>query len=223
MNGFANIVLLMLFVPGVAGGSDQAVIESVHATQDVALDLDPRSDFWRTSRPVYMEEDGPGKTTPRYPTEVRTRWTKRNLYLLLVCPYEELHLKPAPNPQKETNELGNWDVAEVFVGSDCANIKRYMGFEISPQGEWVDLDIDLSKPHHELGWTWNSGFGVKARMDEDTDTWHGAMRILLAAVDARFPIVGNTMRINLFSESGAAFPSASGNGAASAERLVSPT
>jgi hypothetical protein len=41
MNGFANIVLLMLFVSGVAGGSDQAVVESVHATQDVPLHLDP--------------------------------------------------------------------------------------------------------------------------------------------------------------------------------------
>jgi hypothetical protein len=98
MNGFASILLLMRFVSGVAGGSDQAVIESVHATQDVALDLDPRSDFWRTSRPVYMEEDGPGKTTPRYPTEVRTRWTKRNLYLLLVCPYRSRQrLRRRPN------------------------------------------------------------------------------------------------------------------------------
>ena len=56
-----------------------------------------------------------------YRTEVRTRWTKNNLYFLFVCPYEELHLKPAPNTQKETNELWNWDVAEVFVGSDFKN------------------------------------------------------------------------------------------------------
>jgi len=41
----------------------------------------------------------------------------KNLYFLFTCPYEELHLKPSPNIQKETNELWNWDVAEVFVGS----------------------------------------------------------------------------------------------------------
>ena len=100
MNGFANIVLLMLFVSGVAGGSDQALIESVHATQDVALHLDPTSEFWRASRLAYMEKDGFGKIVPRYRTEVRTRWTKSNLYFLFVCPYEELDLKPAPNTQK---------------------------------------------------------------------------------------------------------------------------
>ena len=42
MNGFANIALLMLFVSCVAS-SDQAVIESVQATQDVPLHLDPTS------------------------------------------------------------------------------------------------------------------------------------------------------------------------------------
>ena len=201
MNGFANIVLLMLFVSGPAGGSDQAVIESVHTSQDVPLDLDPTSAFWRASRPVYMEKDGFGKIVPRYRTEVRTRWTKSNLYFLFICPYEELHLKPAPNTQKETDELWNWDVAEVFIGSDFTNIRRYKEFEVSPQGEWVDLDIDLSKPHHEEGWTWDSGFEVKARIDESTHTWYGAMRIPLAAIDTRAP-VNNTMRINLFRSQG---------------------
>ena len=71
MNGFANIVLLILFVSGVAGASDQAVIESVHATEDVPLQLDPTSEFWRASRPIYMEKDKFGKIIPRYRTEVR--------------------------------------------------------------------------------------------------------------------------------------------------------
>jgi cellulose/xylan binding protein with CBM9 domain len=202
MNGFASILLLTLFVSGVPVASEHAVIESVEATQDVSLDVDPTSAFWRASRPVYMEKDRYGKTIPRYRTEIRTRWTKNNLYFLFVCPYEQLHLKPAPNTQKETNELWNWDVAEVFVGSDFANIKRYKEFEISPQGEWVDLDIDLSKPQHEGGWTWNSGFEGKARIDEGTHTWYGAMRIPWAAVEARPPVTGMTMRINLFRSQG---------------------
>src|SRR5260370_28568825 len=92
MNGFANIVLLMLFVSAGAGGSDQVVIESVHATQDVPLHLNPTSDFWRASRPVYMEAAGLGYLVPRHATDVRTGWTKCNLYLLLVCPYSGLQL-----------------------------------------------------------------------------------------------------------------------------------
>ena len=48
----------------------------------------------------------------------------------------------------ETNELWNWDVAEVFIGSDFKNIRRYREFEVSPQAEWVDLDLNLDAPRH---------------------------------------------------------------------------
>src|SRR5207245_3684319 len=118
MNGFAKSLLMLLFSSSVAGASDQAVIESVHAAQDVSLDLDPISPFWRASSPVFLEKDTLGKVAPRYRTEVLTRWTKNNIYFLFVCPYQQLYLKPSPAPQQETNQLWNWDVAEVFIGSD---------------------------------------------------------------------------------------------------------
>ena len=202
MNGFAKLLFLLLVIASVALAADHAVIESVRAEQDVPLTLDPASPFWKPSRPVYMEQDNFGKTVPHYRTEVRTRWTKNYLYFLFICPYEELYLNPSPSTDKETYELWNWDVAEVFIGTDFSNIKRYKEFEISPQGEWIDLDIDLSKPHHEEGWVWNSSFEVKARIDRATHTWYGAMRIPMAAIDARPAAAGNTMRINLFRSQG---------------------
>ena len=78
------------------------------------------------------------------------------------------------------------------------NIRRYKEFEISPQGEWVDLDIDLDAPHHEDGWLWNSGFQAAARIDRTGKTWYGFMRIPYAAIDPRPAAAGNTLRINLF-------------------------
>src|ERR1017187_10567415 len=202
MISFARAFVILLLVCAPALAADQAVADSTVATQAVPLTLDPASRFWSASRPIYMEKDSFGKTVPRYRTEVRSRWTKDNLYFLFICPYDQLHLKPEPNTREETNQLWNWDVAEVFVGSDFADIKRYKEFEVSPQGEWVDLDIDLSKPHHEDGWTWNSGFEVKARIDEATHTWYGAMRIPWAAIDARPAAAGNTLRVNLFRSQG---------------------
>src|SRR3989454_3333934 len=73
-------------------------------------------------------------------TEVRTGWTAQNLYFLFVCPYEQLNLRPNPKTSTETYGLWNWDVAEVFIGADFKDVKRYEEFEISPQGEWTDLD-----------------------------------------------------------------------------------
>lgn len=176
--------------------------QSVYALQEVALDTDPRTPFWKDTKPVYAEVDSHGILIPTYRTEVRSRWTSKNLYLLFVCPYQELYLKPSPDRLKETNELWNWDVAELFIGSDFKDIKRYKEFEVSPQGEWVDLDINLSLPHHETGWTWNSGFEVAARIDRGARVWYGAMRIPFKSIDERAPAAGNFFRANLFRSQG---------------------
>jgi hypothetical protein len=198
MSGFAKLFVTALlgFLPALAAG--QALFESTFSKQDVALELDPASAFWSEARPVYMEKDSFGNAVPRYRTEVRSRWTKDNLYFLFVCPYEQLHLKPDPNTRQETNELWNWDVAEVFIGSDFENIKRYKEFEVSPQGEWVDLDIDLNKPHHEDGWKWSSEFEASAKIDAPKHIWYAGMRIPLKAIDPRRATTGNTLRVNLF-------------------------
>ena len=158
------------------------IFKSIYASKDVALETDPRSAFWRDAVPVIADRDTQGQPVANHRTEIRSRWTNNNLYLLFVCPYEELHLKPNPNTDGETNELWNWDVAEIFLGSDFKDIRRYKEFEVSPQGEWIDLDIDLALPHHEVGWTWNSGFEVSARIDRKAKIWYGAMRIPFASL-----------------------------------------
>jgi hypothetical protein len=185
-----------------AQDADSGIFKSVYVVHDVSLETNPHSDFWREAVPVYAEVDVRGSIVPNYRTEVRSRWTKENLYLLYICPYEELYLKPAPNTVAETNKLWNWDVAELFIGSNLENIRRYKEFEVSPQGEWIDLDINLELPNHEVGWTWNSGFQVAARIDRKAKIWYGAMRIPFAALDERAPAAGNIFRANLFRSQG---------------------
>ena len=204
MNGFAKALLPILLLTNIVLAFEPAEIESVQAKHDVSLSLDPASEFWGASSLISMDKDSQGHVVPDYRTEVRTRWTANNLYFLFICPYEQLNLKPSPDRNHETNQLWNWDVAEVFLGSDFKDIQRYKEFELSPQGEWVDLDIDLHNPHHEEGWTWNSGFQVKARIDPAAHIWYGAMRIPWKAIDSRHPAVGNTLRINLFRSQGPA-------------------
>jgi len=181
--------------------ADEALL-SVRASQDVALDTQPDSQFWREARPLTMDRENNGKRLRGDVVVVRSRWTTGNLYFLFQCPYDELYLKANPATATETNELWNWDVAEVFIGSDFQNIRRYKEFEVSPQGEWVDLDIDLAKPHHEDGWTWNSGFLATARIDEHRKVWYAAMRIPISAIDSRPPAEATEFRINLYVSEG---------------------
>jgi len=196
------IVALIFVVARLAPAADEGVLESAQAPQDVAPSTDPAISFWQVAPPVFADKTPYGQTLPRYRTEIRSRWTEKNLYFLFICPYEKLYLKPSPATATETNRLWEWDVAEVFIGSDFQNIRRYREFEISPQREWIDLDIDLSKPHHEEGWTWNSGFVVAARIDSASKTWYGAMRIPFSALQSQPPAVGEGFRINMFRSQG---------------------
>jgi hypothetical protein len=190
----------LLFATGAAHAQnvDSSTFKSIYAARDVSLSTSPQSEFWREAKPIYIDVDIDGNPQPRYKTTVRSRWTNENLYVFFECPYDELYLKPDPDTVAETNQLWKWDVAEIFLGSDFQNIRRYKEFELSPQGEWIDLDIDLSLPHHESGWTWKSGFKVAARIDRKAKIWYGAMRIPFAALDQRTPAAGNIFRANLF-------------------------
>ena len=179
------------------------VIASHRAAADFALTADPDAASWKGIAGIFMENGPKGEVHPDHRTEVRSRWTKDNVYFLFICPYQELHLHPHPAVSNETNQLWDWDVAEVFVGSDFQRIRRYKEFEMSPQGEWVDLDIDRDHPLPEGGWLWNSGFEVKARINSEKKIWYGEMRIPMKSIDPRPPVAGLEMRINFYRCQGA--------------------
>ncbi len=202
MNRSAIVCLILVGFAAVAAGVDDKSIESMKADNDAMLMTDPAASFWRLGPAVYAERDTYGKPLPGYRTEIRSRWTKDNLYFLFVCPYDTLYLKADANTSTDTFRLWDWDVAEVFIGSDFQTIRRYKEFEVSPQGEWIDLDIDLTKPQHEDGWKWNSGFQISTRIDRAAKTWYAALRIPFAAIDPRPPAEGNTFRINLYRAQG---------------------
>ena len=156
--------------------SNQAIAGFIN--RESPPDTDPDSSFWSHAPRVIAEGDFYGNPIPGHRTEILLQWTQESLYLLFVCPYQELNLKLNPNLTDETYELWNWDVAEVFIGDGFKNIRRYKEFEVSPQGEWVDLDVNLDNPPHETGWVWKSGCEVAARIDAGPKIWYGFMRLL---------------------------------------------
>jgi hypothetical protein len=198
----SHFLLAVFFLALTCAGQEKPTVDSLHAQRDVQLIVDPASPFWRAAQPIYAEADKGGQVLPEYRTEIRTRWTKNNIYFLFICPYKTLYLKPTPITAHETNELWNWNVAEVFIGSDFKDIKRYKEFEVSPHNEWVDLDIDLKKPHHENGWVWNSGFEHMTRIDAAKHIWYVALKIPFKAIDTPSPATGKMFRVNLYRTEG---------------------
>ena len=190
--------LFCLCLTNATAQDDSKTINSVYSKADFSLNADPNSSEWKTVKGVIAERGPRGELTPGHKTEIRSRWTDKNLYLLFICKFDQLYSKPNPSTTSETPRLWDWDVAETFIGSDFQDIKRYREFQVSPHGEWVDLDIDRNPtpPNHNL--QWNSGYEVKARINEKDKIWYGEMRIPLDKIDRRKPQAGQDLRINFF-------------------------
>ena len=174
------------------------VLVSIVSARDWEPAADAASEEWAGIPGVQATKDFFGEKVSLPPTEIRSRWTQKNLYLLFVCPYQKLNLKPNPVTNAETNELWNWDVAEAFIGSDYLKISSYKEFQVSPQGEFVDLDIDQDDPNPQKAVEWQSGFTVAARVDEKRKIWYGEMKIPFSSVDVKMPNPGDQLRIGLF-------------------------
>jgi hypothetical protein len=184
--------------PAAEPPSPRPRFSSARLDHDLPLSADPARAEWRDAPMVKVATDYFGQPLPGPPMIVRSRWTKDHLSFLFECPYDLLNLHPNPNTEAETNQLWNWDVAEVFIGWDFDRIGKYKEFEVSPQGEWVDLDIDRDTPRAAEGARWNSGYTVKSRIDSAAKIWYGEMRIPFAAIDPKPPDAGRQYRLGLY-------------------------
>src|SRR4030095_12614183 len=78
----------------VAGATGQqappAVFESVYSDRELDLNPDPGAAFWTSAPRVVVDHDYFGQPVAAPLTEVRSRWTMQNLYLLYSFGIDEL-------------------------------------------------------------------------------------------------------------------------------------
>lgn len=197
-----TIFALNLAIAVLTSAAD-GVLESRYAARDARLTADPQAVLWKDIAGVVTSNGRHGEPIPGSRTEVRSRWTKRHLYFLFIAQYESMHLTPSPSTVKETWGLWEYDVAEVFIGWDREHIRRYKEFEVSPQGEWVDLDVDRDRSAKAVDWVWDSGFRSRTRVDAANKIWYCEMQIPWKSIDPRRPAAGAELRLNLYRIEGA--------------------
>jgi hypothetical protein len=179
-------------------------IRAPRAKADFAVTADSASPHWRNVPAHRAGVDPFGKPAGGNSFDFRIQWTPQFLYFQFTCPFAELNLKPDPATAKETNKLWEWDVAELFIGADFTNIHQYREYQVSPQSEWVDLDIDRKQPKPEGGWQWNSGFTVAASIDKEKKVWFGAMKIPFKSITSAVVKDGSEFRMNVYRLAGKA-------------------
>jgi len=171
-----------------------------------ALDKDgfPSPGAWDLAPPVRFDADWQGRNSdPLRSTEVRLLWTPETLFLRFTCRYRDLTTFADSDPDGRRHRLWDRDVAEVFLQPDRATPHRYWEFEISPNGMWIDLDIDLDKPPGHPG---NPRSGMKSRVhvDEKQKIW--TAEIALPMRNLAREAKPEEWRVNFFRVEGPAEP-----------------
>src|ERR1700675_301073 len=97
---FTKILSLTLLALAVALAGEVCEVASPmasfsipHVAQALELNTDPNSATWSHAASAWIEKDCTHEVDyPKLKTEVRGFWTGSDLYLLFICPYDELNL-----------------------------------------------------------------------------------------------------------------------------------
>lgn len=192
----SKVLSVALLAAAVAFPQDD-LMTSKAVKKDFALTADPAKGPWKGVKGVTTAHDRWGKPMKGSNAEIRSVWTPTNLYFLFISRFETQHLKENPSATEETWGLWDYDVVEVFIGHDLENINVYKEFEISPQSEWVDLDVDKTKKPM-VDWKWNSNMKFSNRVDQANKIWYCEMQIPWKAIAVKPAAADQLFRLNLY-------------------------
>ena len=157
----------------------------------VGLDGFPSATFWETTPPARFCCDWQGRNQDaERQTEARLLWSREFLYVRFICRYREIYVYPGGNSRRD--QLWLRDVAEVFLQPATENPRHYREFEISPNGDWLDLNISPGRtdPLH---------CDIKSRVSADSQAhiWIAEMALPMTCLTRDFDPVAH-WRVNFF-------------------------
>jgi hypothetical protein len=177
-------------------------IEAKPAGDDFLPDADLEKRVWRRAEWVEFDHNMPG--TQHYSeekTRVAALWSETFVYFAFLCHYTVLNTFEGENINAERWELWTRDVAEVFLNPQPARVSHYFEFEVAPNNQWIDLEIDKDKtPFNDAAW--NSGFAHAAGVDQAHRLWTCEMRIPVASLNVAVMPPGREWRVNFFRAAG---------------------
>jgi alpha-galactosidase len=185
--------LLVQVVPAVGTIVSDSEVVATRVQHALHPDGMPSSNDWDRATPISFDSDWQGKNAdPQRRTEVRLLWTSETLYVRFHCNYRSLHVYGDAEASGRRDKLWERDVAEVFVQPDRLDTKHYKEFEVSPNGQWVDLEITP-----DGGRLMSNEFRRAVSIDPAKKIWTAViaipMKTLTAAFDPR-----QTWRVNFF-------------------------
>jgi hypothetical protein len=177
--------------------------------RQVAKDFVPDGDLdkavWRNAAKVKLSNNAdPSAPVPEAVTEAAAAWTDSNIYFAFWNNYTELNTYQGEDPKIERWQLWDRDVVEVFINPFPQRMNFYWEFEVAPNDQWVDLEInlDLKAAGKMSNATWNSGFLHATRIDSAAKRWFCEMRIPVVPMGVKQIQAGSEWRMNFYRADG---------------------
>jgi len=177
-------------------------LQAKRSEVDFLPDGDPEKPSWKHAESVEFDTDASGKFHfPEISTRVSSVWTETYVYFFFWCRYESLNVYSGEDPKVERWQLWDRDVAEVFLNPQPERVNHYYEFEVAPNNQWIDLEIDKTKnPFNDA--SWNSGFAHAASIDAKNHIWTAEMRIPVSSMSLSAIRPGAEWRVNFFRAAG---------------------
>jgi len=169
---------------------------------DFLPDGDSSKPSWKHATSVGFDTGASGNSHyPEISTRVASVWTERHIYFYFWCRYDSLNVYQGEDPKAERWQLWDRDVAEVFLNPQPERVNHYYEFEVAPNNQWIDLEIDKTKnPFNDA--SWNSGFEHATRIDAKDRVWIAEMRIAVSSMNVSATHPGAEWRVNFFRAAG---------------------
>jgi hypothetical protein len=178
------------------------ILDSKFTNMDFVPDGDLHKSAWKTASKVRFDQDAfDKKQYPTSETTVASRWTERYLYLAYRCRYENLNIHIGEDPLPERWELWERDVVEAFINPRPGQTMQYYEFEVAPNNQWLDLEIDLSGAgaHYSI---WDSGFEHATIIDPAEHIWTVEMRIPILSMGVHCISPNTEWKVNFYRADG---------------------
>ncbi len=172
-----------------------------YLTQTVASDGFPPSAAWNSAEPITFNSDWQGKNPdPPRETQVRLLWASDTFFLHFRSRYRSLTVFSDADASGRRGHLWDRDVVEVFLQPDPTYPGHYFEFEVSPNGYWIDLNIEHGERSDP-----KSGMKCRTRIDENAKVWTAELAIPLRSLALHFD-PSSIWRVNFFRVEGASEP-----------------
>jgi alpha-galactosidase len=168
-----------------------AVVTALRVSQ--SIDVFPESIDWAHAPSIRFNHDWQGRNpdTERE-TRVGVLWNEESVFVAMLCQYRSITVFQDADPNGRRDELWERDVAEVFLQPDRFGEKYYKEFEVSPNGQWLDLDITPAGLRHIT-----SGIRTRVAIDDVTAAWRAQLAIPLESITDHFD-PAQSWRVNFF-------------------------